>query len=205
MKSDEQKIVAEKKLHDMMQKVMAAREGDRTEEEKHLSFEVAKAKYDAMGEIVCSLGIITPRDVELISQYEAKKWMEWQKGKETKNVAIAENISTDGLRIALERYDENFEQGECGDWKIQSDAKEPYSLPFNFNILYDGILFASVKRSSERTPGGSFYLDLNRENAGVSDKAFSQIVAIIKSVYMFARPSLEEQKKLDVNQKGASR
>lgn len=196
-----QNEIAERKLHEAAQGVMTSRDIEGTDVEKHRSFELAKSRFHGLEEMACAIGIMTPREVDEIMQYEAKKWMAAEREKEKAEEVLPNSISMDGLRTALERYDENYEHGECGDWKIQGDA----ALPFHFKILYDGIPVVSARTSPEFAPGGSHYLDLNRENADVSGKVFSQISAIAQSVYMFARPSPDEQKKLDANKKGGIR
>ena len=326
MTPDEQKTVAEKKLHEMMQKVLASRNEGTTEEEQHRFFEIAARKYDAMGEMACSVGILNPRDVDRISQYEAQEWfashrdevkipernetpqnehlkvlievdearlqevtgiitkpeigvkilgtekdmaldsvfsaediwnciadpngdvaMEPFDSDKLSNIesygrkefletvisrlnhhfdasegvnwntvyntaegayndlaldreqsAVVDHISVDGLRTALQRYDENGKQGECGPWEIHDGGYDCW-----WELCHNGQVIVSCHASGEYENGAELG-NIERERH-LAEKSFANICKIVGEEFPECRMSPQEQEKINENKQSLGR
>ena len=117
------------------------------------------------------------------------------------------DLPIDGLYKALERFDSVIEDsltatGICGSWEVARYGKEA-SVPV-FRIYHDGLPVVKSKISPEFHAACSKYIDLERE-ANISDKTFSQICDVVKSVFMFARMSPDEQKRIQESNQALNR
>ncbi len=110
-----------------------------------------------------------------------------------------QNISLDGLRTALQRFDDDGQQGKCGDWEIHLGGYDRW-----WELCYGGVPVVSCTASGEYRSNGDEYGNLERE-CYVTDKVFTQICDLISSAYLECRMSPYEQKKIHDNSQALGR
>ncbi len=94
-----------------------------------------------------------------------------------------DNISLDGLRGALQRYNANGIEASCGPWSIHDGG---YDLLWV--LSYEGKSLVGCYRSGDHG-------DLKRQ-CKFSDKTFSEICDLVQSAYPECRMSVNEQVKM---------
>ncbi len=110
----------------------------------------------------------------------------------TKFAEFGEEISLDGLRQALERYDESGKEGLCFLWDIHRGAYDKWwEASYNGRAVFG--CYASGKRGNS---GVGEYGNLERDTGGIPDKTFKEICDIVHSVFPECRMAPEEQSKI---------
>ena len=109
-----------------------------------------------------------------------------------------DHISTDGLRTALQRYDENGKRGKCGSWEIHDGGYDRW-----WEICHDGQVLVACYASGEWDKKGEFG-NIERERQ-LSDKTFSDICKIVCEEFSECRMAPEEQKKINERKQSLGR
>lgn len=94
-----------------------------------------------------------------------------------------DEISLDGLRTALRRYDETGKQGKCGPWTIHDGR---YDLLWQ--LCYEGKPMVGCYKTGS-------YGDLSKE-CSFSDATFTKICDLVSSAFPECRMSPDEQKRI---------
>lgn len=183
--------IAEKKLQELVQKVMASSESE-SDEEKRQAFADASAHYRGAGEMACALGILRPRDVDLIMQRESKEYLIDHK-------VIQFDVSVDGLRNALRRFSDSGQEGICGPWNIRvgCSSEKAWEAGYEGRCVFSCL---SIFGTEAREPYG----DLVRD-ALISDKVFQEICDLVHSEFPECRMSPKEQESIREFQQSFSR
>lgn len=113
-----------------------------------------------------------------------------------------DHISTDGLRTALQRYDENGQRGECGFWEIHDGGYDRW-----WEICHNGQVVAACLASSEREIINGKLVELGNieRERQLSDKTFSDICKIVCEEFLECRMAPEEQKKVNESKQSLGR
>jgi len=110
-----------------------------------------------------------------------------------------EFLSMDGLRTALQRYDENGKRGKCGPWEIHDGGYDSW-----WEIAYEGNVLVACHASGEYSNDAREFGNIEREQH-LADKTFSDICKIVCEEFPECRMAPKEQQKINENKQSFKR
>lgn len=99
-------------------------------------------------------------------------------------------VNLDGLRQALERYNDSGKSGSCGSWDIHSGGYDKW-----WEACYDRTPVFSCEASGEYDSRGHEYGYLFRD-INLPDKMFKEICDMVHSEFPECRMAPQEQEKV---------
>lgn len=113
---------------------------------------------------------------------------------------FGEDISLDGLRTALQRFDESGKEGLCGSWDIHCGAYDKW-----WEASYECHVVFGCYASGEFDNSGFQYGYLERECAGISDKTFKDFCDLVHDMFPECRMAPLEQLRVQANSQAQGR
>ena len=123
-------------------------------------------------------------------------------GLDMEKLAVVDHVSIDGLRTALQRYDENGKSGECGPWEIHDGGNDRW-----WEISHEGKVVAACYASGEHEKINGKLAELGNieRERHLADKSFVNICKIVSEEFQECRMAPEEQKKINEKNQSACR
>lgn len=131
------------------------------------------------------------RDLEKLEK-RIRKAIEKVESKAGRDVYVGNIVtfSMDGLRTALQRYDENGKRGKCGPWEIHDGGYDRW-----WEIAYEGNVLVACHASGEYSNDAREFGNIERERH-LADKTFSNICKIVGEEFPECRMAPKEQQKI---------